>query len=54
MWERQKILGAEYHGTSKEWKRSWVDSTQADLVRKGHSKQYARAKAKLMYREMSR
>lgn len=43
-----------YPNSSKEWKREWIDSKTADLVRKGHSKQYARAKAKYLYREQSR
>ncbi len=52
MWDRRdlKYLGQ----TSKEWKRNWLDSKASELVKKGHSKQYARAKAKYLYREMCR
>lgn len=47
--------GWEYDSrTSKEYKRDWLDSRINQLVAAGHSKQFARAKAKQMWRGLSR
>lgn len=54
MWPKRQMRDMGYAGSSKEWKRSWIDGTAADLVKKGHSKQFARTQAKHLYREMSR
>lgn len=49
------------HGTwdrdirdSKEWKRDWIEGKVKLLIRNGHTRKFAREKAKQLYREISR
>lgn len=40
--------------SSQAYKRDWIDHKTASLIKDGHTKQFARAKAKTLYRELSR
>ena len=40
--------------SSKEQKRDWIDSQAIYLISRGHTRSYARRKAKEMYRDLSR
>ena len=40
--------------SSKEQKRDWIDSKASYLISRGHTRAYARQKAKELYRDLSR
>ncbi len=40
--------------SSKEQKRDWIDSKAIYLISRGHTRAYARQKAKELYRNLSR
>ena len=40
--------------SSKEWKQDWIEAKVKALIQGGHTRKFAREKAKQLYRELSR